>query len=74
MKVTTGLALAVAIGATGYFGKLSYDIRHKPVEHKSAPTQIELNYRGCIRTKAGSVGVTSLDQMQACQKETGYEI
>ena len=72
MRFTTGLALVVMIGATAYFGKLSYDVRHRPIEHKAAPTQVELNYQQCLRGKRGSVGVTSLDQMQACQKETGY--
>lgn len=72
MRFTTGLALVVMIGATVYFGKLSYDIRHRPIEQKVAPTQIELNYQQCLRVKRGSVGVATLDQMQACKRETGY--
>ena len=73
MRFTTGLALVVMIGTTTYFGKLSYDVRHRPIEHKAAPTQIELNYQQCLRAKRGSVVVATLDQMQACMKETGYK-
>lgn len=74
MRFSTMLTIVAIICISGYtYMKMAQDTKQlKAVKHVP-PSQTELNYRQCLRIKAGSVGVTSLDQMQKCKEDTGYD-
>lgn len=74
--VRTILSVTLLIVALSLL-KCALDTRTFVAETQSAVdtktmSQREIDYRVCLKRKAGMVGVVSTKQMQKCKEETGY--
>lgn len=74
IKLTLTTALTIIVLS---LGKCVWDTRKFVESTKLAVddlqmSQLEKDYRNCLRREAGLVGVVSLKQMRKCEQETGY--